>query len=96
MPVMKISNPITIRMIPPIIVALFENTIPNFFPSPSPTKQITNVSAPIISAATTAINKPYSAIVKPTDNASIDVAIPCTDREAVAIRAYLEAGFYYN
>ena len=63
------SKPVFFANATSVPVALLENTVPNFLPRISPKKQIKNVSTPIISAATTAISKPYSAIVKPTESA---------------------------
>lgn len=65
-----------IKMQPPKIGAVLENLSPNFFPIIHPPKQITNVTLAIISDAISAINASYSAIVNPTESASMEVAIP--------------------
>ena len=82
---MKISRPITIRIIPPNIAALPENLVPNFFPIISPAMQTAKVTTEIISAHTMAIRKAYSAIANPTDRASMEVAMPCNKRYAVPV-----------
>ncbi len=58
-----------------MIVALSENLVPNFFPMISPAMQMANVTAEMMRAQTRAIRKSYSAMVKPTDRASMEVAI---------------------
>ena len=73
-PEMNISIPISIRIIPPAISALPANFVPNFLPIITPARQITKVTAIIKHTATSAVKKLYSAIVKPTDKASIEVA----------------------
>ena len=73
---MKISSPIMIKMTPPNMHALLDNLVPNFLPMISPAMLIKNVTTAMIKAQTSAIIKPYSAMVKPTDNASMEVAIP--------------------
>ena len=64
------------RIAPPRSCALFESLVPNFFPTISPAVHITNVTIAIIKDGRNAPKEEYSAIVKPTDSASIDVAIP--------------------
>lgn len=65
---------------PPSTAALPESAMPNFLPMASPAMLIANVTAEMINAHTKAIINPYDAIVKPTDKASMEVAIPCTRR----------------
>lgn len=67
-------------MKPPIMVALSENFSPSFLPKTSPPKQITKVNTPMIKEDSKAAGKLYSAVVKPTESASMEVAIPCTIR----------------
>ena len=50
--------------------------MPKYFPILSPAMQIPKVTAPIISASARAACQVYSALVKPTERASMDVAIP--------------------
>ena len=64
-----------IRIIPPRICALLDNFVPNFFPIINPPMQIKKVTIAMIREATRAMIQLYSAIVKPTDNASIEVSI---------------------
>ena len=71
----NISKPIPIRIIPPSISALFPSLVPNFLPICTAIKLIINVSTAIIVAQMIASKTVYSAIVNPTDKASIDVAI---------------------
>ena len=73
---MNISNPINIRITPPNIFAFPARRVPNFLPSTRPAMQITNVTIAIIRQASNASDRLYSEIVKPTESASIDVAIP--------------------
>ena len=75
-PVTKISKPMKIKMQPPNIVAFSASFSPNLIPIRKPTKQITRVTIAIKTHATNAIKTLYEAIVKPTDKASIEVAIP--------------------
>ena len=62
---------------PPNISALFDNFVPHFFPSHIPKKERKKVTIAIILAHMNAIHTLYSAMVNPTDSASIEVAIPC-------------------
>ena len=87
-PVMKISMPIKIKMLPPNMAALPDRPVPNFLPAIKPAKQMQNVTAAMISALANAIAGVYAAIVNPTDNASIEVAIPCTRSTPKLIRAW--------
>ena len=65
-------------MIPPNKFALFDNFVPNLLPIVTPKKQIINVVMEIIRIATRTMIILYSAKVKPTDKASIEVAMPWT------------------
>lgn len=65
-----------INIVPPKIPALFESAVPNFFPSISPKKHIKNVTVAIINEHKSAVRKLYPAMVKPTERASMEVAIP--------------------
>ena len=47
-PFTKISIPIAIRMIPPVIPAFPVNFSPSFFPATAPIKEIAKVTRPII------------------------------------------------
>ena len=53
-PVIKISIPIAIRIIPPKIDALPESFVPNFLPMRIPQRQIRKVTAAISAAHTAA------------------------------------------
>ena len=77
--VINISSPIKISIAPPRIPAFPASLVPAFLPIAIPEKQITNVTAPIRRQATKASIKLCSEIVNPTDSASIEVAIPCTN-----------------
>ena len=66
------------RMTPPRIEALSENFVPNFLPITNPAMQIKKVITAMMRDAVSAMTKPYSAMVKPTDKASMEVATPCT------------------
>ena len=72
----KISKPIKIRIEPPRMLALLANFNPNFLPSFSPNMQIKKVTMPMVKDSIRAKGNVKLAIVKPTDSASIDVAIP--------------------
>ena len=72
----KISKPIKIRIEPPRMLALLANFNPNFLPSINPNMQIKKVTMPMIIDSIRAKGNAKLAIVKPTDRASIDVAIP--------------------
>lgn len=72
----KISRPIKIRIEPPKMLALLANFNPNFLPSINPNMQIKKVTMPMIIDSIRAKGNAKLAIVKPTDKASIDVAIP--------------------
>ena len=63
---------------PPRIEALPASFVPNLRPMSSPVMQIKKVTAPIMNASTSASRRVYSAMVKPTDSASIEVATPCS------------------
>ena len=76
-PVMKISSPMPMRMTPPRILALPESCVPNFLPMRKPAMQIKKVTTAMMMAAVSAINQPYSEMVKPTERASMLVAMPC-------------------
>ena len=75
-PERNISTPIATRIIPPNIPALPQSFVPAVLPSNTPLRHMTKVITAIISAAIIAEARLYSAIVKPTESASIDVAIP--------------------
>lgn len=68
--------PIAIRIIPPKTDDLPAKRVPNLFPIITPNRQIIKVTAQMTSEDMSASITSYSTIVKPTDNASIDVAIP--------------------
>lgn len=68
--------PIPIKITPPRTSAFPDSFVPRVLPRHNPVSHITNVTTATISEQTTAITKPYPAVVNPTDNASIDVAIP--------------------
>ena len=72
----KISRPMNIRIEPPKMLALLANFNPNFLPSFNPNTQIKKVTMPMIIDSIRAKGNVKLAIVKPTDKASIDVAIP--------------------
>ena len=72
----KISRPMNIRIEPPRMLALLANFNPNFLPSFNPNTQIKKVTMPMIIDSIRAKGNAKLAIVKPTDKASIDVAIP--------------------
>ena len=72
----KISRPMNIRIEPPKMLALLANFNPNFLPSFNPNTQIKKVTMPMIIDSIRAEGNVKLAIVKPTDRASIDVAIP--------------------
>ena len=76
----KISSPMKIKMAPPKMEALPARRVPKVRPITSPAVQITKVTAAITAAQATAIQGPYSAMVKPTDSASMEVATPCSSR----------------
>ena len=65
-----------IRIEPPRMLALLANFNPNFLPSINPNMQIKKVTMPMIIDSIRAKGNVKLAIVKPTDKASIDVAIP--------------------
>ena len=75
-PVIKISRPMKIRIAPPKIPALPASFVPAFLPIRIPAKQIKKVTTPIRMHERSASGRLYSAIVKPTERASIEVAIP--------------------
>ena len=75
-PFTKISIPIAISIHPPSIDAFQESLVPAFRPIRRPPTQITKVTAAMIRPAVFAMIRSYSAIVKPTDNASMEVATP--------------------
>ena len=64
-------------MIPPRIDAFEASLVPNLFPIIRPAKHMIKVTTPMITAQTNADKNPYSAIVKPTESASIEVGMPC-------------------
>lgn len=70
--------PIPIKITPPRTSAFPDSFVPRVLPRHNPVSHITNVTTATISEQTTAITKPYPAVVNPTDNASIDVAIPAS------------------
>ena len=72
----NISRPMNIRIEPPKMLALLANFNPNFLPSINPNMQIKKVTMPMIIDSIMAEGNAKLAIVKPTDRASIDVAIP--------------------
>lgn len=72
----KISKPIKIRIEPPRMLALLASFKPNFLPSFNPNTQIKKVTMPMIIDSIRAKGNAKLAIVKPTDKASIDVAMP--------------------
>lgn len=65
-----------IRIEPPKMLALLANFNPNFLPSFNPNTQIKKVTMPMIIDSIRAKGNAKLAIVKPTDKASIDVAMP--------------------
>lgn len=67
-----------ISMMPPSMEAFPASLVPNFLPMISPPTQMAKVTAAMIRAQTRAVRKPYSAIVNPTESASIEVATPWT------------------
>ena len=73
---MKISIPMAMRIIPPRIPAFLLRCVPAFLPIASPAMQIAKVTTQIMREETNAMSTSYSAVVKPTESASIDVAIP--------------------
>ena len=77
-PVIKISRPISMSIAPPKIPALPASLVPAVFPMRIPAKHMKKVSTPRRRQAINASNTLYSEIVKPTESASIEVAIPCT------------------
>ena len=76
MPLTKICIPMKISIAPPIIVATLEILLPIFLPKINPIKHITRVITPIIKDEAKACKTLYSEMVKPTESASMDVAIP--------------------
>lgn len=72
----NISRPMNIRIEPPKMLALLANFNPNFLPSINPNMQIKKVTMPMIIDSIRAKGNAKLAIVKPTDRASIDVAMP--------------------
>lgn len=72
----NISKPMKIRIEPPRMLALLASFKPNFLPSFNPNIQIKKVTMPMIIDSIRAKGNVKLAIVKPTDSASIDVAIP--------------------
>ena len=81
MPFTKITIPMIIKIVPPKIVAFPASFVPNFLPGNTPVIHIPNVTTDIINEQTKEPNQlyPSSTKVKPTDRASIDVAMPCTN-----------------
>ena len=79
-PEMKISSPMPMRMIPPSTEALPESLVPNFLPMRRPAMQRKKVTTAMMPEAVSAISQPYSAMVKPTERASMLVATPCIKR----------------
>ena len=73
----RFSTPIKIKMAPPSTEALPARCVPKRRPITSPAVQITKVTAAMMPAHASAISGPYSAMVKPTDSASMEVATPC-------------------
>ena len=73
---MKISRPINMSIVPPRMPALPANAVPNLRPRKTPRLHMTNVTAAIIRTDTTASAMVCSAMVKPTESASIEVATP--------------------
>ena len=73
---MKISRPIAIKITPPRISALLESFVPNRLPRERPDMEMKNVTVAMIREQTRAISQSYSAMVKPTDKASMEVATP--------------------
>ena len=65
------------RMTPPRTEALPESLVPNFLPMESPAAQMKKVTNAMMREQTSAMNQPYSEMVKPTDRASMLVATPC-------------------
>ena len=76
MPVRKISSPMRMRMTPPKILALPASLVPNFLPMNTPAKHRRKVTQPMMRHSVSAIKKVKSAMVKPTDRASREVAMP--------------------
>ena len=64
------------RITPPNTVALSASAVPNFLPIMIPLRHIIIVTAAMIAAHKSAVGRSYSAIVNPTESASMDVAIP--------------------
>ena len=79
------------RITPPRIPALPASLVPARLPIKIPKRQMAKVTAPIIRQAIRASKKLCSAIVKPTDKASIEVATPCTKRAAKGVRQGLDS-----
>ena len=59
--------------------------VPNFFPMKTPAKHTQNVTPPMMSASESASGAESSAIVKPTESASMDVATPCRSSAAIPV-----------
>ena len=57
--------------------ALPESLVPNFLPMARPASQMKKVTIATMREQTSAMNQPYSEMVKPTDSASMLVATPC-------------------
>ena len=75
-PSMKIFIPMMIRIEPPKTEALPESFVPKVLPKSSPTAHKIKVTRAITRQQTSAISQSYSAMVKPTESASIEVATP--------------------
>lgn len=78
----KISSPIPMRITPPKMVALSASFMPKRFPRKSPAMQMAKVTIPMMILASIALAKGYSAKVKPTESASMEVASPWSKRYA--------------
>lgn len=68
-----------IKIMPPKISAKDFNSLPNFFPIKTPINDVTRVIKQIIVADTTAMDAEKFEMAKPTESASIEVAIACNN-----------------
>ena len=62
------------------MVALSASFMPKRFPRKSPAMQMAKVTMPMMILASIALAKGYSAKVKPTESASMEVASPWSKR----------------
>ena len=60
------------------MLALPDNRVPTVRPMRSPSRQMPNVTAAMMSEQVSAAAVSYAAMVKPTDSASMEVATPCS------------------